>query len=57
MSFFEKKLSQSVTNREIFTNFKAFITKYDKKILQITTGITKCDNYYKVRLNTLVIKT
>ena len=36
-----------MTNREIFPNFKTFITKCDRKI------ITKCDRYYKIMLNLL----
>ena len=27
------------------------ITKYDSMLLQRASGITKCDSYYKMRLN------
>ena len=65
LGIFEKKILQSVTNEECFTNFKIIIAKYDKKLLQsvtgitklekkllkILTGITKRDSYYKGRHN------
>ena len=33
VALFEKNLLQSVANKENFTNFKAVITKSDKKLL------------------------
>ena len=38
---FFKNLILSVINRESFTNFKLFITMFDKKLLLSLTGITK----------------
>ena len=55
VALFEKNLLQSVANKENFTNFKAVITKCDKRLLQSVAGvtsdteyITKCGRYYKV---------
>ena len=32
-----------MTNRERFVIFKIIVTKYDKRLSQIVTGITKCE--------------
>ena len=54
-AFLKKKLLPSVTIRENFTNFKIIIRsvtgnrKCGKKLLENVTGITKCNNYYKVK--------
>ena len=40
---FWKNFLQNVTNRERFVIFKIIVTKYDKRLSQIVTGITKCE--------------
>ena len=40
---FRKSLSESMTNRNCFHNFKITITKYNKNLFQSVTGIAKCD--------------
>lgn len=38
---FGENLSQSLTNRGTFTNFKIIVTMSDKKLLQSVIGITQ----------------
>ena len=44
-----------MTSGESFMKFKIIVTRCDKKLLQSVTGITKCNNYYKIRRNTCLI--
>ena len=32
------------------------ITNYDKKLLKSVTGVTKCENYYKIGRNNSMFK-
>ena len=43
-------MRQSLQN-ETENNYQKFITNCDRSLLQSTSGITKCDSYYKVRRN------
>lgn len=46
--FYKKLLS--VTNRDIFTNFKTIISKFETKWLLSVTYVIKCGGCYKVTL-------
>ena len=43
-----------MTKRQNLLQIVTGITKSDKRLLQSVAGIIKCDNYYKVRRNTLL---
>ena len=51
---FWKKLLQSVTNRERFTNLKTFITKCGKKIIRKCDKCTKWERTYSKVLQVLL---